>query len=84
MSRPNPPTNLFRMDAQTGEFEQLTDVEGSMNLSSWSADRTKYVYSFSDYDTPSDLWVGFIDGSEPVRLMSHPLRGHERTRGDIR
>ncbi|MCH7823238.1 MAG: S9 family peptidase [Acidobacteria bacterium] len=61
-------TNLFRMDAHTGEFEKLTDFDGSMNLSSWSADRTKYVYSFSDYDTPSDLWVGFIDGSEPVRL----------------
>ncbi len=61
-------TNLFRMDAQTGEFEKLTDVEGSMNLGSWSADRTKYVYSASDYDTPPDLWVGFIDGSEPVRL----------------
>ncbi len=61
-------TNLFRMDAQTGDFEQLTDVEGSMNVSSWSADRTRYVYSVSDYKTPSDLWVGFVDGSNPVRL----------------
>jgi len=61
-------TNLFRMNAQTGEFEKLTDFQGSMSISSWSSDRTKYVYSFSDYDTPSDLWVGFIDGSEPVRL----------------
>ena len=61
-------TNLFRMDAQTGEFEKLTNFQGSMSISSWSADRTKYVYSFSDYDTPADLWVGFVDGSEPVRL----------------
>ena len=61
-------TNLFRMDAQTGEFEKLTDFQGSMSISSWSADRTKYVYSFSDYATPADLWVGFVDGSEPVRL----------------
>ncbi len=61
-------TNLFRMDAETGDFEQLTDVEGSMNVSSWSADRTKYVYSVADYKTRSDLWVGFIDGSDPVRL----------------
>ncbi|MBE21459.1 MAG: hypothetical protein CL481_04630 [Acidobacteria bacterium] len=61
-------TNLFRMDAQTGEFEKLTNFQGSMSISSWSADRTKYVYSFSDYDTPVDLWVGFVDGSEPVRL----------------
>ncbi len=61
-------TNLFRMDAQTGEFEKLTNFQGSMSISSWSADRTKYVYSFSDYATPADLWVGFVDGSEPVRL----------------
>ena len=61
-------TNLFRMDAETGDFEQLTDVEGSMNVSSWSADRTSYVYSIADYRTPSDLWVGFVDGSNPVRL----------------
>lgn len=61
-------TNLFRMDAETGDFEQLTDVEGSMNVSSWSADRTRYVYSLSDYKTPSDLWVGFVDGTDPVRL----------------
>ena len=61
-------TNLFRMDAQTGEFEKLTNFQGSMSISSWSADRTKYVYSFSDYDTPADLWIGFVDGSEPVRL----------------
>ena len=61
-------TNLFRMDTLTGEFEQLTDVEGSLQVSSWSKDRTKYVYSFSDYDTPADLWVGSIDGPEPVRL----------------
>jgi len=61
-------SNLFRMDAVTGEFEQLTDFEGSMNVGSWSADRTKYVYSFADYDTPGDLWVGSVDGSAPVRL----------------
>lgn len=61
-------TNLFRMDAESGELEQLTDFEGTMSVASWSADRTKYVYSFSDYDTPSDLWVGSLDGAEPVRL----------------
>lgn len=61
-------TNLFRMDIATGDFEQLTDFEGSMGVSSWSADRSTYVYSFSDHDTPEDLWVGFLDGREPVRL----------------
>jgi len=61
-------TNLYRLHATTGDLEQLSDFEGTMNVSSWSADRSKYVYSFSDYDTPSDLWVGSMDGAEPVRL----------------
>jgi dipeptidyl aminopeptidase/acylaminoacyl peptidase len=63
-------TNLYRMDATTGEFEQLTDLGGTMSVDGWSADRSRYVYSFSDYDTPEDLWVGFLDGSEPVRLTT--------------
>ena len=77
-------TNLFRMDASTGDFEQLTDFEGSMNVSSWSADRTKYVYSFSDYDTPSDLWVGFVDGSEPLRLTHANPQIEELQLADMR
>ena len=61
-------TNLYRMDATSGDFEQLTHFEGTMRVSSWSKDRTSYVYSFTDYDTPPDLWVGHMDGSDPVRL----------------
>jgi len=45
---------------------QLTDVEGTLQVASYSADRLTYVYSFTDYRTPSDLWVG--GGSEAVRL----------------
>ena len=77
-------TNLFRMDAETGEFEQLTDFEGSMNVSSWSADRTRYVYSFADYDTPADLWVGSIDGADPVRLTHANPQIEELQLADMR
>ncbi len=45
-------TNLYRMDVTTGDFEQLTHFEGTMRVSSWSKDRTTYVYSLTDYDTP--------------------------------
>jgi len=77
-------SNLYRMNAETGDFEQLTDFEGSMRASSWSADRTKYVYSFSDFDTPSDLWVGFVDGSEPVRLTHANPQIEELLLADMR
>ena len=61
-------TNLYRMDTTTGDYEQLTHFEGTMRVSSWSKDRSRYVYSLSNNDTPTDLWVGSLDGGEPVRL----------------
>jgi dipeptidyl aminopeptidase/acylaminoacyl peptidase len=61
-------TNLFAIDIDSGSVRQLTEVEGTLVAPSFSADRTAYVYSLTDYRTPSDLWVGRLDGSEPVRL----------------
>ncbi len=77
-------SNLFRMDAETGDFGQLTDFEGSMIVLSWSADRSKYVYFFTDYDTPADLWVGSIDGSGPVRLTHANPQIEELQLADMR
>ena len=35
---------------------------------SFSADRTRFVYSFQDFDTPPDLYTAEVDNFEPVRL----------------
>ena len=59
-------TNLFAVEVASGHVSQLTDREGTLQVASYSADRSTYVYSFTDYRTPSDLWVG--GGSESVRL----------------
>lgn len=61
-------SNLYRLDVDTGAVEQLTHGNGSLRVSSWSDDRSRYVYSWSDADTPEDLWLGSVDGGEPVRL----------------
>ncbi len=61
-------TYLYRMDVKTGQFEQLTRTPGSFNAQSFSADRTTVVYSFSDFDTPADLWISRTDTWSPVRL----------------
>ncbi len=63
-------TNLFAIDVASGNVEQLTEAEGTLVASSFSADRTKYVYAFTDYRTPSDLWVGTMDRSQSVRLTN--------------
>jgi len=63
-------TNIFKMNVATGDIEKLTNVEGGLRASSYSKDRTKMVYSFSDFDTPSDLYVSNVDNFRPVRLTN--------------
>lgn len=61
-------TNLYKIDVQTGEVEQLTDVSGSLRLGSFSRDRSRIAYTFSDYDTPNDIYSADVDSFNPVRL----------------
>ncbi len=63
-----PSSNVFRVDAETGEIDQVTDLDGSTRASHWSADRSRFIYTFSDYDTPSDIWLGHADGTAPTQL----------------
>lgn len=52
-------SNLFQLDVGSGEVEQLTNLEGSLSVASFSRDRTKMAYSFHDFDTPSDLYASY-------------------------
>jgi len=63
-----PNSNVFRVNAETGAVDQVTDLDGSTRASHWSADRSRFVYTFSDYDTPSDIWVGNGDGTPATRV----------------
>jgi dipeptidyl aminopeptidase/acylaminoacyl peptidase len=59
---------LFRMNARSGDFEKLTDMPGSLRASSFTRDRTKFVYSFTDFDTPGDIYVSEVNDFDPVKL----------------
>ncbi len=61
-------TNLFSLEVATGALEQFTHVAGTLRATSYSNDRTVYAYTFSDYRTPEDIWIGHTDGSPSVRL----------------
>ena len=77
-------TNLFSIDVASGSVTQLTDVVGTLVASSFSADRSTYVYSLADYRTPSDLWVGTTRGSQPVRLTTANPQVEEWQLADMR
>jgi len=60
--------NLFKLDVASGEVIRLTGVTGTLSAGSFSADRKKMVYAFSDFDTPPDLFVSPTAEFKPIRL----------------
>ena len=63
-------SNLYRIDVGAGRVTNITSVTGSLRALAFSKDRTRMVYSFSDFDTPSDLYVSSLDELSPVRLTN--------------
>jgi dipeptidyl aminopeptidase/acylaminoacyl peptidase len=60
--------NLYRINIKTGKIVDITDVEGSLRALAFSKDRTRMVYSYSDFVTPPDLYVSPLTEIKPVRL----------------
>lgn len=61
-------SNLFRLDVSNGNVRQVTNIEGSLSVGSFSGDKSKMVYAFSDFKTPLDIYVSSVNRFEPVRL----------------
>jgi len=62
--------NLHRVDITTGKISDITKVKGTLRVLDFSKDRTKMVYSYSDFDTPPDLYVSPLSEFNPVRLSN--------------
>jgi len=62
--------NLFKMEISSGKVTQLTNETGSLSAIAFSKDRKKMVYSFSDFDTPRDIYSSSVDNLRPVRLTN--------------
>jgi dipeptidyl aminopeptidase/acylaminoacyl peptidase len=60
--------NLYRLDIATGKITEVTKVKGNLRALAFSKDRTRMVYSFSDFDTPPDLYVSSVGNLNPIRL----------------
>jgi len=61
-------TNLFRVDAVSGETRKLTSIEGTLRVHGFSRDRKTMVYTFTDFDSPPDIYASPVDAFNPVRL----------------
>jgi len=63
-------SNLYLIDTETGEVTDITSVTGTLRALDFSKDRTRMVYSFSDFETPSDLYASSVEDLNPVRLTT--------------
>ncbi|MEE8587301.1 MAG: S9 family peptidase, partial [Acidobacteriota bacterium] len=61
-------SNLYRLEVESGRVEQLTQAQGSLRVSSFSKDRSRYAYLYSDPHTPPDLYSASLRGGKPARL----------------
>jgi dipeptidyl aminopeptidase/acylaminoacyl peptidase len=61
-------TNLYRLDVTSGQVTPVTDAVGQLSPASFSRDRTRMAYTFQDFDTPPDVWIGTTDGAPGTRL----------------
>jgi len=60
--------NLYRLNIETGKITRVTQVNGTLRALDFSKDRTKMVYSYSDFNTPPDLYASPVSEFKPVRL----------------
>ena len=63
-------SNLYRIDTATGAITDVTSVTGTLRALAFSKDRMRMVYSFSDFETPSDLFVSSVKELKPLRLTN--------------
>ena len=62
--------NLHRVNLATGKVQDITNVKGTLRALAFSKNRTKMVYSYSDFNTPSDLYVSSVGKLNPIRLTN--------------
>ena len=62
-------TNIYQMEVATGNLTNLTNQNsGTYSLVDMSQDRSKMIYSYSDYQTPRDLYYSNVSAFKPIQL----------------
>ena len=65
-------SNLYRISAANGKYTQISNVSGIMRIgpNCFSRDKSRIVYTFTDFDSPSDLYSSPVENFSPVRLTN--------------
>jgi len=64
-------TSIFNLDVASGNITNLTNQKkGTYSLVDMNKDRTKMIYSYTDHQTPRDLYASSIASFQPTRLTN--------------
>ncbi|MEZ4416516.1 MAG: S9 family peptidase [Gemmatimonadota bacterium] len=61
-------SNAYALDVAAGAIRRLTNVEGDLDVTDMSADRSWMVYSFADATHPPDVYTSAASLHRPVRI----------------
>lgn len=78
-------TNVFRLNTRTDEMSAVTDVVGAVRALGYSRDRSRMVYSYTDFNTPMDIFISPTSEWKPTRLTNaNPWISEEIELADFR
>ncbi|MCC9137128.1 prolyl oligopeptidase family serine peptidase [Pontibacter silvestris] len=63
-------SNLYRLHVAKGDIKNLSNRTGTWRVVDMTPDRSKAVLSYSDYKTPTDLYVSSVDKFNPTKLTN--------------
>jgi TolB protein len=64
----SPPYDIFVMDADGSNSENLTNYPGEDRHPCWSPDGRHIIFHRKEMGKPLQLWVMKADGSDPVQI----------------
>jgi len=59
---------IFRLILENDSLQALTKGKGSTMVLGFSSDQNRMVYTYTDFDTPLDIYSSTVDKIAPVRL----------------
>lgn len=61
-------SNVYRLDVASGAYTNISNGVGTWRILGMNKDRNKMILSFSDYDTPTDLYFSDVSSFQPNQL----------------
>lgn len=63
-------SNIYRLDLESGDYVNMSNGTGTWRILGMDKSRTNMVLSFSDFDTPTDLYFSKVTPFQPKKLTT--------------